>query len=772
MRGGGGGRGRIELPVNALTDITWCILTSLDLTHLETSRSELGRLLSVMGRARGLWLVVAIVAIVAIVAGTIWLSTFVWRSPNKNDLAGFWSFVAAVVAIALVLIGGLIRQVQSAESRQTRRNSGESRGSALDDVADLLAGAVKDVWSAAADQRYLRQPEPIPVRWKESSEPVGVPAWAAARSEQFKPLPGLEKVEPGDLREGGLRDLYSIYGGLGSGRIVIVGTPGSGKTGAAMLLVLAALEHRKQVPEEERPQVPVPVLLTLHGWDPNAQDAQAWLAERLQQTYSLLFAGKDGAAQAADLVRTGRIAIILDGLDEIPDQLQPVALAELSRQDVLRVVVLARSAEMAVAAQDGLLENAVALELQDVDPLTAADYLTRVQRHPAPRGWRDLIDRLRHTPESPIAEALNSPLTLTLVRDTYRAGDNILELLDFCDAADNGSSRQDIEDHLLDRVLPVAYAPRPGARYQLEAAQRALSHIATQMNQDRTRDLAWWRIPMWAPALPRLIVTALVSGLVFGLALGLGVGLTSGLGLVGGLVSGFLGGLAGGCGCAVLGFGGHTPTRMAPWRWRQMLSRSTYVAGWAGNWLVGGLAFGLLAGIAVGLLVRLGLGLGITLVSWVVIGLVVVLLGGLSQSASEDNASPLRPLDSWQGDRTFGLVTALVVGLVSGLALGLAIELGVGLESRHGLTLVSWVVVGLVIGLGVGLVATEAWPASLAFAQLAGRWHTPVRLMRFLEDAREHDVLRTVGPVYQFRHARLQDRLANPAGFQKSDIGC
>jgi hypothetical protein len=35
--------------------------------------------------------------------------------------------------------------------------------------------------------------------------------------------------------------------------------------------------------------------------------------------------------------------------------------------------------------------------------------------------------------------------------------------------------------------------------------------------------------------------------------------------------------------------------------------------------------------------------------------------------------------------------------------------------------------------------------------------------MRFLEDARERGVLRTVGPVYQFRHARLQDLLAASA---------
>jgi len=32
--------------------------------------------------------------------------------------------------------------------------------------------------------------------------------------------------------------------------------------------------------------------------------------------------------------------------------------------------------------------------------------------------------------------------------------------------------------------------------------------------------------------------------------------------------------------------------------------------------------------------------------------------------------------------------------------------------------------------------------------------------MNFLDDAYKQNVLRTVGPVYQFRHARLQDRLS------------
>ena len=69
-------------------------------------------------------------------------------------------------------------------------------------------------------------------------------------------------------------------------------------------------------------------------------------------------------------------------------------------------------------------------------------------------------------------------------------------------------------------------------------------------------------------------------------------------------------------------------------------------------------------------------------------------------------------------------------------------------------------VIGVIALLVFGLPSSEVWLASLSFAQLAVRWHTPLRLVQFLEDARKRDVLRTVGSAYQFRHARLQDRLA------------
>lgn len=724
--------------------------------------------------ARGLW---PVVVVAAIAGGMLWLVYAVWRSPHRMDLATFGSYVAGVAVVAVALI-------TRAWEVRTQQRGGTLGTAELDHLSDLLAGAVKDQWTRAAADRGLLQPDPIPVRWGRSSLPIAGPPSAAVGSQRFSPLPGLSVVGQQRLRGGRISDLHAVYGGLGSGRLVIAGAPGAGKSGAAVLLVLAALKHREQVTDAERPQVPVPVMFTLHGWDPHAQRVQEWLAARLEQTYPLL-AGKSGARKAAGLLAAGKVAVILDGLDEIHEQLRPVALRALSQQAYFRLVVLTLSAEMAAAASQGLLEGAAALELQAIDPATAAGYLAHAQLHPAPPGWRELTDRLRRAPGSPLAQALSSPLTLTLVRDTYRSGDDSRELLLFCDAPDRDASSEDIVDHLLDRVLPAAYAERPGEappRYDLQTAEHTLRCLAAQMNQDGTRDLQWWQICDWAPSAPRSIAT----GLLFGLAVGLGSALTIRP------TFGLAVGISAAVGIGLLaGFRERSPSQIGPRPLRQAFRPASVPAG---------LAAGLPAGLAVGLPVGLAAGLAGGLAAGLAFGLTI----GFIFARGPDNAAPHSPLTSWHGSRIVGLATGLAAGFTGGLAVGLAGGLegalaaalagglavglalsrtavrAVGLAAGLSVGLAFGLVVGFMggpaIGLTVGLTAGLAagltlgpaagfmysmtWPASLAFAQLAARRRTPLRLMRFLEDARNRNVLRTVGPVYQFRHARLQDRLA------------
>ena len=678
----------------------------------------------------------AIVAVVAVSGAVVWA---VWRSPQRIDLATFGAFAVAVIVPAVSLVVYLTRVRQAGDT---------GRGRPLDEVADSLAVVVTEQWTRAALERRLLQPEPIPVHWERSSRPLAGPVSAAVESRQFAPLPGLSPALGRQLRGGRVKDLHAIYGGLGSGRLVIIGEPGSGKTGTAVLLVLAALEHRQQVSSQDRQLVPVPVMFTFHGWDPSTQRVGDWLAARLQETYPL-FAGRGGKAEAAELVKAGRVAAFLDGLDEIAEDLRPVALRALSQQAVVRVVVLARSFEMSIAARQGFLEGAAALELRTVDAAAAADYLTRVQLDPPPRGWSELTGRLRREPDSPIAKALSNPLTLTLVRDTYRSGDDIRELLDFCDAVGDVSG-EDIQDQLLDRVLPAAYTPPPGEPpppYGLDEARRALGCIAVRMGQEGTRDLSWWRLPAWASAAPRVIVTGAVFGVMFAFG-----GRNPVFGLVAGTVFAYF---------YLIGDRGKPPARLAPLQRRHLLSRYA---------LLVGLVYALTGGVVCGLAIRLGAGQIVALATGVGIGagLAGVLTAGLSRSAADD-ASPLTPRVSWRRDQGFGLAVGLLLGLGLSLGVGLGIGFGYafGLGSTHtaghvkGLVLVFvWL---LVFGLVFGLLFPRTWTASLTFAQLAMRWNTPVRLLRFLDDARERDVLRTVGPIYQFRHARLQDRLAQQA---------
>ena len=175
-------------------------------------------------------------------------------------------------------------------------------GQELGRLADLLAGAVDAEWTRAAGERGLLEPEPIPVQWQRPAAPFAGPVAAAVASTRFAPLPGLTAVGERRLQAGQVSELHEVYGGLGSGRLVIAGGPGSGKSSAAVLLILAALRHRRSVPEQVRSEVPVPVMFTLHGWDPGTQRARDWLAERLWQAYPL-FAGRHGSRGRAGHAR-------------------------------------------------------------------------------------------------------------------------------------------------------------------------------------------------------------------------------------------------------------------------------------------------------------------------------------------------------------------------------------------------------------------------------------------------------------------------------------
>ncbi|MGH3392471.1 MAG: hypothetical protein ACRDOO_26685 [Actinomadura sp.] len=168
------------------------------------------------------------------------------------------------------------------------------------------------------------------------------------------------------------------------------------------------------------------------------------------------------------------------------------------------------------------------------------------------------------------------------------------------------------------------------------------------------------------------------------------------------------------------------------------------LAGALDRGLAGGLGAGLVGGLLLGLLGGLLFGLLGGLIHWV------------ETPTPADQAST--PLMSLRADRSLNLLRTIAGGLVFGLVIGLWAGFGVGLE--EGLQ------VGLTTGFGIGLMGGlvagrhHAWLAYLvATYRLARRRMLPRRLMPFLDDMHRLGLLRAVGPIYQFRHAELQDRL-------------
>lgn len=309
------------------------------------------------------------------------------------------------------------------------------------------------------------------------------------------------------------------------------------------------------------------------------------------------------------------------------------------------------------------------------------------------------------------------------------------------------------------------------------------------------RDLAWWQIPHWVPAWPRVLATVLACELVVSLVIGLGVWFTGVLVRILGLAhpielgGGFTGTLVSKLGLTltiglVIGFMGalgERPPRYLNWLQRSKTdSNKNLMAG-----LVYGFIFGLMGGFVNGLVNGLVPGLVYGLVVGFMTGSMVGLVGTFGERSpqhlsrprwsktqipinlavrpavglvvglgrpSTTATSPIDPRSSWHRNRQFGLVVGLVVALA--YALGQSFAVG------HAALVVSWGVAGLALGIAMGLVFPATWQVSLASAQLWRRGESPARLMRFLEDARDRQVLRIVGQVYQFRHAQLQDRLA------------
>jgi hypothetical protein len=153
---------------------------------------------------------------VAVITGSV---VFLFHPSNRN--AG--ALVQALVVITTAAAGAACWQ-------WTRPPPARAVPSSLDPAVDELAKQLRRQWDRASIERGLTYPEPIPVQWRWSPRQVTGPK-AEAVAKRFAALPGKPEVTVGDLQSGELTDLFDVFSGLGSGRLIILGELGVGKSG-------------------------------------------------------------------------------------------------------------------------------------------------------------------------------------------------------------------------------------------------------------------------------------------------------------------------------------------------------------------------------------------------------------------------------------------------------------------------------------------------------------------------------------------------------------
>jgi len=549
--------------------------------------------------------------------------------------------------------------------------------------------------------------------------------------------------------------LVEVLGRVPTGRLVVLGEPGAGKTMLMVRLVLDLLARRSV-------GGPVPILASIASWNPAEQDLRRWLIAQLMIDHPALAApppvGMDESTRAGALLASGLILPVLDGLDEIPDGVRALAISQVN--DALYpgepLVITCRNQQYREAIRPAsgpgvTLRGAGAVELQPLDVTAVREYLYDDAAGPVAKArWKPVFSVLGT--EAPVSQALTTPLMVGLARAIYnpRPGESARTLPDpgeLCSPA--LADRAAVESLLFDAFIPAAYRHGSASCWEVHDAERWLVFVACYLERTiGTPDLAWWQLPLAMPrfvgAVGSMILVGVVAVLGTGLAAFAGSGGAAPAVAVAGALAVALATLP-----AALGYK-RTPLPLRGINWR-LPYRIDIALGAAAGISVGALAgAGVLPGVRAGIGAAIGTG---------ALAMAVILIyawSNLQKGAPLEVGSAASPQTVLARDRG----AAILVG--GARWAGPALLTGAVIVARMGVVtaVVTVVAVWAIFTVWVSLLRAPWLSYEIVRIWLALRHRLPWRLMSFLADAHRRGVLRQAGAVYQFQHIELQHRLA------------
>lgn len=730
---------------------------------------------------------------------------FALRLTNYPD---YWlSGVALLVTVLLAFTGHLGRHTSEASSGRLKK------------VAKQLAGAVLAQWTKNVAR--ITDPYPLRVPFSAVETATADPGDVSLSSAAAQPLPpdaptvvmatwdsirDQPVAEPLVL-DGVFTDIATVFTTSGlHRRMVVLGEPGSGKSMIAQWLTVELLKSHSEVKL-------VPVLLSLATWNPKTP-LEEWAAAEMAQTYQSLSkevqtAGNMERTLAYQLIAGKHVLMVLDGLDEMATGNQCDALRRLSEfaKSGQQFVVTCRTKDyIRIVDQAGApLAKTPVIALGPLAMDDVIEYLrgTSLLHGPSAHRWDRFLEYLVTEPDGPLAVAMTSPLVVWLVCTYYfRQDTNPDELFEW-------GSAEEITDFLLDGLVDAAYSvpvevirDKATTYEALEPEERQVQrerlvyfadYLSRQIREvsDKTvvnNNIEWWYLPRDVPKWFTGGTVGLLSGCLLGASGGLAATIKFGhrIGLAVGILLAIV----------VAVHAGRTSVR-----WQEVPRAVGFRAKMEFPRLASCLAVAIGVAVCFGYAADRGGGLAVALVTAVVVGPLCAmainrtfgfwpsvatavsasLALGLAASLFGHKPAPLicagatgltfllgawvftgvfqntsrmkavSPESLLRGDRNGSLIVALTAGLVFAVVFGLALGPLVGLLAFVGLTVTAAFTVSM-------------WGAFTLSRIWLRLFHgIPVGIIGFLREADSREVLRREGGAFQFRHAKLQERLAASA---------